>query len=126
MRQAGILAAAGLVALEHMVARLADDHRRAGRIAAGLHGIAADLCDPRQVETNIVMVDLAATGADAAAWVAALAGRGVRAGTWSGTQLRLVTHRHITDRDVDATVTAFRAAHEEVRASPAPRRVAGA
>ncbi len=126
MRQAGILAAAGLVALEHMVARLADDHRRAGRIAAGLNGIAADLCDPRQVATNIVMVDLSATGADAATWVAALAGRGVRAGTWTGTQLRLVTHRHITDRDVDATVTAFRAVHEEVRATPAPRRAAGA
>lgn len=114
MRQAGVIAAAGIVALDTMVARLADDHRRAARIAKGLHGIDPKLVDPRKVETNIVMVDLAATGADAGAWVPALAAQGLRAGTWTGTQLRLVTHRHIADGDVDGAVAAFRAVHAEL------------
>ena len=114
MRQAGVIAAAGIVALDTMVARLADDHRRARRIAEGLHALDRRLVDPREVESNIVMVDLAATGADAGPWVKALAARGVRAGTWTRTQLRLVTHRHIGDADVDGAVAAFRAAHAEL------------
>jgi threonine aldolase len=114
MRQAGVIAAAGIVALDTMVARLADDHRRAARIAKGLHALDPKLVDPRRVETNIVMVDLAATGADAGAWVPALAAHGVRAGTWARTQLRLVTHRHIADADVDGAFAAFRAVHAEL------------
>jgi threonine aldolase len=116
MRQAGVIAAAGIVALDTMVTRLADDHRRARRIAQGLHAVDPRLVDPRKVETNIVMVDLASTGADAGAWVPALAAHGVRAGTWTRSQLRLVTHRHIADADVDGAVAAFRA----VRADVAP------
>jgi len=114
MRQAGVIAAAGIVALDTMVARLAEDHRRARRIAEGLHALDRRLADPRTVETNIVMVDLAATGADAAAWVKMLADRGVRAGTWARAQLRLVAHRHITDEDVAGAVAAFRAVHAEL------------
>jgi threonine aldolase len=114
MRQAGVIAAAGIVALDAMVARLADDHRRARKIAQGLHAIDPRLADPRKVETNIVMVDLAATGADASAWVRALNAQGLRAGTWARTQLRLVTHRHVTDADAEATIAAFRAAHAEL------------
>jgi threonine aldolase len=104
-----------------MVARLADDHRRARRIAQGLHALDPRLVDPRTVETNIVMVDLASSGADAAAWVPALAARGLRAGTWARTQLRLVTHRHIADADVDGAVDAFRSVHAEF--APALARV---
>ena len=114
MRQAGVIAAAGIVALDTMVARLADDHRRARRIAEGLNALDRRLVDPRRVESNIVMVDLAATGADAGKWVPALAARGVRAGTWTRTQLRLVTHRHITDADVEGAVGAFRKAHADL------------
>jgi len=121
MRQAGVIAAAGIVALEHMVDRLADDHRRAARIAKGLHAIDPGLVEPRLAETNIVMIDLAATGADAAAWVPALAAQGVRAGTWNKNQLRLVTHRHIADADVERTVAAFRAVRAEL--APALARV---
>jgi threonine aldolase len=113
MRQAGVIAGAGIVALDAMVARLADDHRRARKIAEGLHAFDRRLVDPRKVESNIVMVDLAATGADAGKWVPALAASGVRAGTWTRTQLRLVTHRHIGDADVDGAVGAFRAVHAE-------------
>jgi threonine aldolase len=114
MRQAGVIAAAGIVALDTMVARLADDHRRARRLAEGLHAFDPHLADPRKVESNIVMVDLTATGADAGQWVKALAARGLRAGTWTRTQLRLVTHRHIGDADVDGAVAAFRAAHADL------------
>jgi len=113
MRQAGVFAAAGIVALEQMVDRLADDHRRATRIAKGLHALDPALLDPHLVESNIVMVDVASTGADAANWIKALAAQGVRAGGWNKHQLRLVTHRHITDADVDGTVAAFRAVHAE-------------
>src|SRR5262249_30566431 len=95
MRQAGVIAAAGIVALDTMVARLADDPRRARRIAEGLHALDRRLADPRRVESNIVMVDLAGSGGDAVTWVKALTTRGVRVGTWAPTQLRLVTHRHI-------------------------------
>jgi threonine aldolase len=111
MRQAGVIAAAGIVALDTMVARLADDHRRARKIAEGLHAVDPGLADPRKVESNIVMVDLAGSGGDATTWVKALTTRGVRVGTWTRTQLRLVTHRHITDADVDAAVAAFAAVH---------------
>jgi threonine aldolase len=122
MRQAGVIAAAGIVALDTMVARLADDHSCARRIAEGLNALDPRLADPRKVESNIVMVDLAATGADAAAWVKVLAARGLRAGTWTRTQLRLVTHRHIGDADVDGAVAAFRAAHAELTRAPALAR----
>ena len=76
MRQAGVMAAAGIVALERMIDRLADDHRRARRIAEGIHAIDPRLTDPRLVETNIVMVEVGHTGGDAKAWMSALEGAG--------------------------------------------------
>ena len=108
MRQAGIMAAAGLVALERMIDRLAEDHRRARRIAEGLHAIDPRLTDPRLVETNIVMVDVGHTGSDAKTWIAALAKAGLASGAWSRNALRLVTHRHIDDAAVDETIAIFR------------------
>src|SRR3977135_3450027 len=72
MRQAGVMAAAGIVALERMVDRLAEDHRRAKRLAEGLHAVDPRLVDPRLVETNIVMVEVGDTGADAKRWIASL------------------------------------------------------
>ena len=104
MRQAGIMAAAGIVALERMIDRLADDHRRARRLAEGLHAIDPRLCDPRQVESNIVMVEIGHSGADGQAWMAALRAAGLGAGAWSRTSIRLVTHRHIDDAAVEQAV----------------------
>lgn len=101
MHRAGIAAAAGLVALETMVERLADDHRRARDLAALLAGI-PDLAlrnDP--VETNIVLVDVTATGAEAGTLVALLDAAGVRAMSFDPGTLRLVTHRLIGDADVE-------------------------
>jgi threonine aldolase len=108
MRQAGIMAAAGIVALDRMIDRLADDHRRARRLAEGLHAIDPRLSDPRLVETNIVMVEVGHTGADAKAWLSALEKAGLWCGAWSGKSLRLVTHRHIDDATVDQALAIIR------------------
>ena len=108
MRQAGVVAAAGIVALERMIDRLADDHRRAKRLAEGLHAIDPRLCDPRLVETNIVMVEIGHTGTDAKAWMAALRAAGLGAGAWSRNSIRLVTHRHIDDAAVDQALEIVR------------------
>jgi threonine aldolase len=104
MRQAGIMAAAGLVALETMIDRLAEDHRRARRLAEGLHAIDPKLCDPRLVETNIVMMEVGHTGRAAKEWIAALDQKGLQAGAWNPRGLRFVTHRHIDDAAIDEAV----------------------
>src|SRR5690606_22257448 len=78
MRQVGILAAAGLYALEHHIERLAADHARAGRFAAAVAEVAPAAVDLAATETNIVMVDVAAAGLRPAEVVAALGERSVR------------------------------------------------
>jgi threonine aldolase len=101
MRQAGVVAAAGLYALDHHVARLADDHARARRLAEALAraGVPVDL---EQVETNFVQLDVGALGLDRADALARLEARGVGlSGTIHPTVLRAVTHLDVTDEDVD-------------------------
>src|SRR6266853_1257806 len=95
LRQGGVIAAAGIVALGTMVERLAEDHATAHRLAEGLHRIDAALVDRAAVETNIVQVDTRGFGRPAAAIVADLRARGVLAGVWSKWVMRMVTHRHI-------------------------------
>jgi threonine aldolase len=107
LRQAGGIAAAGIIALERMVDRLAEDHVMARRLAEGLHRIDPSLVDPAGIDTNIVFVDLAASGRDAVAWVEGLQQRGILAGASGATGLRLLTHRHIGAADIDATLRAF-------------------
>jgi len=121
MRQAGIMAAAGLIALERMVDRLAEDHRRARRIAEGLHAVDPRLTDPQAVETNIVMLEIGHSGADAKTWIAALEKHGLRAGAWSRKSLRLVTHRHIDDAAIEQAVAIIRTVSGAI-AQPAPSR----
>jgi threonine aldolase len=108
MRQAGVMAAAGIVALETMVDRLADDHRRAKRLAEGLHAIDPQLSDPREVETNIVMIEVGHTTGDAKAWTVALSAAGLPCLAWSRKSLRMVTHRHIDDSAVDEALDIVR------------------
>ncbi|MCW5575474.1 MAG: aminotransferase class I/II-fold pyridoxal phosphate-dependent enzyme [Burkholderiales bacterium] len=109
MRQAGSIAAAGIVALEAMVERLKDDHTTAKRLAAGFHAIDASLADPAGVETNIVRVNVGASGRSAAQWAEAFAQRGIAVSPADPRSLRFVTHRHIGDAEVDAAITACRA-----------------
>jgi len=108
MRQAGILAAAGIVALEKMVDRLAEDHRRAGALAAGLNripGLSAKTSDP---VTNMVYVEVGGAGRmDAKALAQSLAAEGIRMTSLSPGWLRLVTHYHIDDAAVERTLSAF-------------------
>jgi threonine aldolase len=101
MRQAGIVAAAGVHALEHHVGRLADDHARARRLAGALHeaGVPVDLA---QVETNFVQVDLAPLGLARDEALARLRDAGVGlSATVHATVLRAVTHLGISDEDVE-------------------------
>ena len=103
MRQAGILAAAGLHALDHMVERLAEDHARAARLAVALarlgEGTGLHLETP-EPETNMVFWRLQEPWR-AAEFVAALARQGVRVGELGRGRVRAVTHRGVGDADVD-------------------------
>ncbi len=101
MRQAGILAAAGLVALESMVERLAEDHANARRLAQGLANIDGISVDPDTIHTNIVIFEVDESVGAANEVIDALAEEGVLV-TYPGEQsLRMVTHRHIDGADVD-------------------------
>jgi len=109
MRQAGILAAAGIVALESMVDRLGEDHARAHRLAEGLATIPGLRLDPGTPQTNMVFLSLAEeTGLTSKQVSARLAERGVRVGADSAHRFRLVTHYWINDRSVDQAVEVFR------------------
>jgi len=96
MRQAGILAAAGLIALEQMPARLHEDHANARFLAEGLAAIPGIAVDPSRVQTNIVICDVSATGLAAADFSAQLKTRGVLANAVSPTQVRFVTHYDVS------------------------------
>jgi len=110
MRQAGIIAAAGLYALDHHVDRLADDHANARRLAEGLAQIPGVLLDPRQVETNLVFFDLAPTAPEAARVEEDLADRGVRIGAMGPRLMRAVTHLGVDRDDIEVALKAVAAA----------------
>ncbi len=107
MRQAGPLAAAGIIALENMVARLPDDHRTAKRLAVGLHKIDASIVDPALIETNLVRASVRACKHPAAELSKMLVQKGVRVAPGAGPELRFVTHRHISEADIDKALAAF-------------------
>ncbi len=113
MRPAGVIAAAGLVALEQMVERLAEDHanaRRLGERLAALPGVAVDLAT---VQTNMVRFSVEPSGLEAAEFVARLRACGVLCGARDRWTIRLVTHRHISAADVDAAAEAIAAVAAE-------------
>jgi threonine aldolase len=100
MRQAGIVAAAGLYALDHHVGRLGEDHARARRLAEDLHAAGVPV-DVEQVETNFVQVDVAPLGLERADAIARLQAAGVGlSSTPHPTVLRAVTHLEIDDDDI--------------------------
>lgn len=105
MRQAGIIAAAGLVALDEVMPLLAEDNRRAHELAVGLADIPAVVLDPDTVETNIVFFSLADdTPMDAGALAARLAEEGLLCHPLGGDSIRMVTHYHISDEDISKAV----------------------
>ena len=108
MRQAGVLAAAGLNALDDGVARLHEDHARARRLAEGLARLSGISIDLTTVQTNIVRFDVAGLGLATAAFAEALRRRGVRvSGGAPPSGVRMVTHRHIDDASVDEALSAI-------------------
>ena len=108
MRQAGVLAAAGLIALRDGVARLVDDHRRARRLAEGLAQIQGIQIDLATVESNIVRFDVGGMGLTLASFAEGLRQRGLRvSGGYGQSGVRMVTHRHIDDASVDEALAAI-------------------
>lgn len=107
MRQVGILAAAGLHALDHHVERLADDHARAARFAAAVGAVAPSVVDPALVETNIVMLDVSATRWSPAELVDAAQTRGIRTYAAGPQAVRLVWHLDVDDAATDAAIDVF-------------------
>jgi threonine aldolase len=103
-RQAGIVAAAGLVALDGGVEHLAQDHANARRLAEGLGDLAPGCVDPSTVETNILYVDAAPFGFDPWVLRERLQGVGVLTNVLGGL-IRLVTHRDVTGADIEETIT---------------------
>ncbi len=101
MRQAGILAAAGLIALEQNVERLADDHALARRLAESLHDGEVFHCPPGEVETNIVMARVLRTRPTTAEIADALKERGVLVLPQNESTLRFVTHMDVGEGDVE-------------------------
>lgn len=97
MRQAGILAAAGLYAIEHQLERLAEDHARAARMAQACASAAPGSVDPAAVETNIVIVDVTGAGWTSSGFAAAALERGVRLYPVSGSAVRMVFHLDVDD-----------------------------
>lgn len=102
MRQAGILAGAGIVALKQHVERLAEDHANAQRLAGGLAGIPALNVDPSSVQTNMVFCTVADCDMDPLKLH--LKANGILIG--AGNPLRLVTHLDISAGDVDKVIAA--------------------
>ena len=107
MRQSGVLAAAGLYALDHNVERLAQDHANARRLADLIGGLAGIRIMNPEVETNIVFFDPGQSGRAPKELVAGLAKHGVRMGTSYGGMIRAVTHLDVGAEDMEAAARAF-------------------
>ena len=105
MRQAGVIAAAGVVALEEMVGRLADDHANARRLAAGLARLPGIVVDREDVQTNIVIFRLANPAVTPEAFIADLQAHGVAIGELGPGRLRAVTHHGIEAADIDRSLS---------------------
>jgi threonine aldolase len=108
-RQAGIMAAAGLIALEEGPARLPEDHANARTLAEGVAELLPSGIDPDEVETNILFIDVSGTGRAAAEWRQLLAAEGLLV-TVLGGRVRMLTHVGIGADDIQAALAAWRRA----------------
>jgi len=106
MRQVGIIAAAGIVALEKMVDRLADDHARTKRLAENIADLNGIDVNPAEVETNMIMIKLKTMDADT--FLRELETRKVLALPFGSETVRIVTHKDIDDSDIERAVAAIR------------------
>jgi threonine aldolase len=104
MRQVGVIAACGIVALETMIDRLSDDHRRAKRLALALADMPGVTIDPEGIETNIVIFGLMHPRFAAEQLVKALWEQDIWSLTTSPTEVRFVTHKDVDDADIERTI----------------------
>jgi threonine aldolase len=111
-RQAGVVAAAGLVALEEGPKRLPEDHQNASRLAAGVAEVLPNALDPAAVETNMVFVDVTRAGLDVLEVRDRLRDAGVLATIVAG-KIRMVTHVDVGAGDVDRAIDAWRSVVSE-------------
>ena len=125
MRQVGIVAAAGIYALEHNIERLAEDHENAQVMAHGLAEIPGVEIDPAEVETNIVHFGVGGVGVSAPEISEALASEGVRIRAIGPTRMRALTQLEVNRADVREAVAIFARVVQERTPAP-PRRAAGA
>ncbi len=107
MRQVGMIAAAGIYALDHHLERLGEDHQNAKRLAVGLKEFKGVSIDPKHVETNIVIFDVAGTALRSSQLAESMKKEGVLIHAIGKTQIRLVTHLDVTAEDVEKTLKAF-------------------
>ena len=107
MRQAGVLAAAGIVALNEMVDRLADDHANARKLAEGLAGMPGVSIDPEQIHTNIVYFEVNRKDTTVEGLVKRLGDSGARMLPVGPGRIRAVTHYHISADDIDYVLGVF-------------------
>ncbi|MFP4545679.1 MAG: beta-eliminating lyase-related protein, partial [Methanomassiliicoccales archaeon] len=105
MRQAGIIAAPGLVAIRDMVDRLEDDHRNAGLLAEGLQGMGLGHVDPESVHTNIVVMHTDGLDMDAHRFSSRAAEQGVLVSVFGPRRVRFVTHRGIGRKDIEEALS---------------------
>jgi threonine aldolase len=108
MRQAGILAAAGIIALENMVERLEEDHKNARILGEGLAGISGIKIDLETIQTNMVYFDLNKSGMDTYQFLPKLAEYNILGSPRPPTKVRLVTHYGISEDDIYATIKAIK------------------
>ncbi len=105
MRQAGIIAAAGVYALEHHVERLAEDHANAKLLAERLSELPGVTVDLESVQTNMAYFDIGGTGQDAAQFQASLAERGIQVSHMGPSRLRAVTHLDVSRAEIETAAT---------------------
>jgi threonine aldolase len=108
MRQAGVIAAAGIVALTEMIDRLSEDHDNARKLAQGLVNVAGLSVNPGSVQTNIVYMNITHDGLSSSELVEQLSGKGVWLLPTGPQQLRAVTNYHISGNDVDHAAQVIR------------------
>ena len=108
MRQAGIIAAAGIYALDHHIERLKEDHNNAKRLALGLNEFQGVSIDPEHVETNIVIFDIAEMGMTAPQVRDEMKKKGVLIHPFGKTQIRLVTHLDVSKEGIEIALKAFK------------------
>jgi len=115
LRQAGVIAAPGIVALEKMIDRLEEDHNNARKLAKGLVEIEGITVDMRTVQTNIVKLDVSGLGCNGNRFVAELKKHGVEAAGFGGSIVRMVTHRGIESSDIDVALEKITATTKSLR-----------